>query len=119
MRAIREVIGNHLRFKRATEEDLATYNVLQRLGYSTVVFILSPLLVWTGLAMSPAVTSVFPFLVTAFGGQQSARTVHFFSATALVAFFVVHIALVCQTGFKKRMGAMITGRGAHAQEDPS
>lgn len=109
MRAAGDVVRNHLRFKRSSEEELATYNGLQRLSYTTVVFVLFPLMIWTGLAMSPAVTSVFPFLVTAFGGQQSARTIHFFAACALVLFFFVHVALVWQTGFKRRMRAMITG----------
>ena len=63
VRAIRRVVENHLRFKRPTAEDLTTYNVLQRLSYTTVVFVLAPLILWTGLAMSPAVTSVFPVLV--------------------------------------------------------
>ena len=112
LRAIWGVIGNHLRFKRSSEEELATYNILQRLSYTTVVFVLFPLMIWTGLAMSPAVTSVWPFLVTAFGGQQSARTIHFFVACALVLFSLVHVALVWQTGFASRMRAMITGRGA-------
>jgi thiosulfate reductase cytochrome b subunit len=122
-RAMRTVIGDHLRFKRSTEDDLAGYNVLQRLSYSAVVFVLSPLMIWTGLAMSPAVTSVFPFTVTAFGGQQSARTIHFFVGCALVLFLVLHVALVCQTGFRRRMRAMITGRGGEVpdatREDPS
>ena len=109
--AIGNVIRNHLRFERSSEAELATYNVLQRLSYSTVVFVLFPLIIWTGLAMSPAVTSVFPFLVTAFGGQQTARTVHFFVACSLVLFLLVHVAMVCQTGFRRRMRAMITGRG--------
>jgi thiosulfate reductase cytochrome b subunit len=117
-RAIRGVLGNHLRFKRSSEEELATYNVLQRIGYTTVVFGLFPLAIWTGLAMSPAVTSVFQFLVTALGGQQSARTVHFFVACLLVLFLLVHVALVCQTGFKSRMRAMILGRAA-ARKRPS
>ena len=108
--AICEVVGNHLRFRRSTEAELATYNILQRLGYSGVVFVLFPLAIWTGLAMSPAVTSVVPFVVTVFGGQQTARTVHFFVALALVVFLLVHIALVGQTGFKRRMRAMITGQ---------
>jgi len=112
LRAIGGVIRGHLRFERSTEEELASYNVLQRLSYTAVVFVLFPLMVWTGLAMSPAVTSVFPFVVTAFGGQQSARTIHFFVACALVLFSLGHIALVWQTGFRRRMGAMITGRGA-------
>ncbi|MBI3406513.1 MAG: cytochrome b/b6 domain-containing protein [Acidobacteria bacterium] len=109
-RAIWAVVANHLRFKRSSEKELQTYNVLQRLTYSAVIFFLFPLMIWTGLAMSPAVTSVFPFAVTAFGGQQSARTIHFFVACALVLFLIVHVALVCQTGFKSRMRAMITGR---------
>jgi thiosulfate reductase cytochrome b subunit len=110
------VIGNHLRFKRSSEDELASYNVLQRLSYSGVVFVLFPLMIWTGLAMSPAVTSVFPFMVTALGGQQTARTLHFFLACALVLFVLVHVAMVCQTGFKSRMSAMITGRGPAAKE---
>jgi thiosulfate reductase cytochrome b subunit len=114
--AIRRILGNHLRFKRATEEELATYNVLQRISYTTVVLVLSPLMLWTGLAMSPAVTSVFPFTVTAFGGQQSARTIHFFLACALVLFVLVHVAMVWQTGFTARTRAMITGRPAATKE---
>ena len=106
--AIARVIGDHLRFKRSTEDELATYNILQRLSYSTVVFVLFPLVIWTGLGMSPAATSVFPFLATSFGGQQSARTIHFFAASALVLFSIMHVVLVWQTGFKRRMRAMIT-----------
>ena len=115
-RAIWAVISNHLRFKRSRDGDLATYNVLQRLSYTSVVFVLVPLTIWTGLGMSPTATSVFPFLATAFGGQQSARTIHFFMACALVLFFVIHVALVWQTGFKARMRAMITGCGPERKE---
>ena len=109
--AIGEVIRSHLRFERSSEAELATYNVLQRLSYTTVVFVLLPLMIWTGLAMSPAVTSVFPFIVSALGGQQTARTVHFFAACSLVLFLLVHVAMVCLTGFKSRVRAMVTGRG--------
>ena len=112
LRAISGVVSNHLRFKRSSEQELASYNVLQRVSYTAVVFVFLPLMIWTGLAMSPAVTSVFPFMVTAFGGQQSARTIHFFLSCALVLFTLVHVAMVWQTGFKMRMRAMITGRGA-------
>jgi thiosulfate reductase cytochrome b subunit len=112
LRAIWGVVSNHLRFKPSSEEELASYNILQRLSYTAVVFTLLPLMIWTGLAMSPAVTSVFPFMVTAFGGQQSARTIHFFVSCALVLFALVHVAMVWQTGFKRRMRAMITGRRA-------
>ena len=113
--AVRKVIENHLRFKQPGESDLAAYNVLQRLSYTTVVFIVAPAIMWTGLAMSPAVTSVFPFMVTVVGGQQSARTLHFLAASALVLFFVVHVALVCQSGFRPRMRAMIAGRSARRE----
>jgi len=74
-----------------------------------VIFVWFPLMIWTGLAMSPAVTSVFPALVTVLGGHQCARTIHFFGAVLLVLFVVVHIAMVWRAGFWKRVGAMITG----------
>ena len=114
--AIARVVGDHLRFKRSTEDELATYNILQRLSYSSVVFILFPLMIWTGLGMSPAATSVFPFLATSVGGQQSARTIHFFVTCALVLFSIMHVALVWQTGFKRRMRAMITGQSDNEKE---
>jgi thiosulfate reductase cytochrome b subunit len=81
------------------------------LTYLVVVFVLAPLIVWTGLAMSPALTSVFPGIVTVFGGQQSARTIHFFASCLLVLFLVVHITMVCRAGFTKHLRGMITGRG--------
>jgi thiosulfate reductase cytochrome b subunit len=115
VRAIRGIVENHLRFKQPGEQDLAAYNVLQRLSYTTVIFVLAPLMMWTGLAMSPGVTSVFPFMVTVFGGQQSARTIHFFAACVLVLFFLGHVALVCQSGFRARMRAMVTGHGARKE----
>jgi len=102
--------------KRPSEEESPAYNVLQRLTYLTVVFLLFPSMIWTGLAMSPSITSVFPILVTVLGGQQSARTIHFFIAAALVLFLIVHIAMVCLAGFKNHMRAMITGRGAGGKE---
>jgi thiosulfate reductase cytochrome b subunit len=115
-KSIRRVVSNHVHLKRPAEGDFRSYNVLQRLTYLAVVFLLSPLIIITGLAMSPAVTSVFPIIVNVFGGQQSARTVHFFVAVALVLFLVVHIAMVCLAGFKNRMRAMITGHGAAGKE---
>ena len=104
------VISEHLRLKRPMEEDSLRYNILQRLAYLTVVFVFFPVMIATGLAMSPAITSVFPALVSVFGGHQSARTVHFFVALLIVLFLVVHIAMVCVAGFTARVRAMITGR---------
>jgi len=86
------------------------YNVIQRLTYLKVIFLLFPLIIWTGLAMSPAIVSVFPVLVTILGGQQSARTIHFLVAVLLVLFVLVHIAMVFLAGFKSHIRAMITGR---------
>ena len=83
---MRRVVASHLRFARPGRKEALSYNVLQRIIYLAVIFGLFPLLIWTGLAMSPALTSVFPTLVTVLGGHQSARTIHFFAAIALVLF---------------------------------
>jgi thiosulfate reductase cytochrome b subunit len=96
---------------RHFQKDLPrSYNPLQRLTYLAVVFVLFPLMIWTGLAMSPAITSVFPVLVTSLGGHQSARTIHFFCAVALVLFLFIHIAMVWRAGFVEHVRAMLTGR---------
>ena len=109
---ISRVVSNHLHLKRPTPEESLTYNVLQRVTYLAVVFVLFPLMIWTGLAMSPAVTSVVPALVTVLGGQQSARTIHFFDASFLVLFLVVHVAMVGLAGFTRQVRAMTTGHRA-------
>jgi thiosulfate reductase cytochrome b subunit len=88
---------------------LKSYSVLQRLAYLSVVFLLLPLTIWTGFAMSPALTSVVPALATLAGGRQSARTIHFFVAAALVVFLVGHVAMVAWSGFTRQVRAMITG----------
>ena len=110
--SISRIVSNHLRLKRPTEEESLTYNVIQQLAYLAVVFVLFPLIILTGLAMSPAIASVVPVLRSGFGGQQSARTIHFFVAAALVLFLCVHIAMVCVAGFSNRVRAMITGYSA-------
>jgi len=107
--SIRSVFRSHLSLQHRTPESPA-YNVLQRLAYLTVVFILFPLMIWTGFAMSPAITSVFPAIVTTLGGQQSARTLHFVAANLLLLFLAVHIAMVCLSGFATQMRDMLTGR---------
>ena len=75
-----------------------------------MIFVLFPLVIWTGLAMSPAIEGVFPPLVTVLGGRQSARTIHFLVSIFLVLFFLIHVLMVYLAGFRKRMGAMIIGR---------
>jgi thiosulfate reductase cytochrome b subunit len=83
--------------------------VLQRLTYLAVTFVLFPGIIWTGLAMSFGVTSVFPVLASALGGHQSARTLHFVLVGLLVLFLIVHVAMLCLVGFASHMRAMITG----------
>jgi thiosulfate reductase cytochrome b subunit len=100
------VIAGHLR--RSADE--SSYNVLQRLTYVAVIFVFVPLVIWTGLAMSPGVAAGFPSLVMILGGQQSARTIHFFVSIFLTVFLVVHVTMVILSGFGSRMRAMITGR---------
>jgi thiosulfate reductase cytochrome b subunit len=104
--------ARHLRLERPGETEFWSYNSLQRITYLFVIFVLFPLVIWTGLAMSPAFVSAFPATVNVLGGQQSARTLHFFVSLALVIFLLVHVVMVCLTGFKRRMRAMITGRTA-------
>jgi len=101
---------------RKPSEEQTTYNVLQRITYLTVVFALFPLMIVTGLAMSPAVTAAIPMIVEIFGGHQSARTIHFFVTNLLVLFLILHVAMVRLAGFWNRTRPMITGRGAGATE---
>jgi len=115
-RGISTVIANHLRFERPNEAQGWSYNVLQRMTYLFVIFILFPLVIWTGLAMSPAFVSAVPATVNFLGGQQSARTIHFFVSLALLIFVLVHVAMVFLAGFRSRMRAMTTGQtGKHVE----
>jgi thiosulfate reductase cytochrome b subunit len=105
-------IGQHLRFARPTAEEARSYNVLQRLTYLVVIFVLLPVIIWTGLAMSPSFVSAVPTAVNVLGGQQSARTLHFLLTAVLVLFLLVHVFMIFLSGFRNRMRAMITGRAA-------
>jgi thiosulfate reductase cytochrome b subunit len=104
--------SSHLRFKRPSEAEAWSYNLLQRISYLFVIFVLFPFVIWTGLAMSPAFVSAVPAAVNLLGGQQSARTLHFFVSLALVLFLLVHVVMIFVAGFWSRMRAMITGRAA-------
>jgi len=86
------------------------YGLVQKLTYSIVIFLALPLMLITGLTMSPAVTAGFPWLLDMFGGYQSARTIHFFGFTILVLFLLVHVSLVAVTGFRRQLRAMILGK---------
>ena len=102
-------IREHLRFRSPRGEAARRYNPLQKIAYITTIFVLLPLMLLTGLTMSPGVNAAAPFLLDVFGGRQSARTLHFISAGLIVAFIVVHVGLVIWTGFFNNMRSMITG----------
>lgn len=99
----------HLRFERPGAEEAWSYNVLQRLTYLLVIFVLFPLVIWTGLAMSFGFDAAFPLAVRLLGGHQTARSLHFLVTILLVLFLVVHVVMIFVAGFRSRMRAMITG----------
>jgi thiosulfate reductase cytochrome b subunit len=86
------------------------YNLLQRLSYLGVIFVATPLLVLTGLTMSPAIVAAAPVLLDTFGGHQSARTLHFAAFVLLLLFLVAHVVMVVRSGFRRHLRAMTIGR---------
>jgi thiosulfate reductase cytochrome b subunit len=108
--SLRSCALDHLHVKRTSGDE--RYNVLQRLSYLGTVFVVFPFTIFSGFAMSPSITSVFPWMVEFFGGHQTARTIHFFLANFLILFFVVHVTMIVLAGFVPRMMAMITGKSS-------
>lgn len=101
----RDVVNHiHMRIPRATHGP--QYGLLQKCTYAGVIFIALPLVVITGLTMSPAITAAYPFLLELFGGFQSARTLHFIASIALELFVILHVLMIIKSGFKKQMNAM-------------
>jgi thiosulfate reductase cytochrome b subunit len=113
--AVRRTIGDHLRLSRASAGDPWSYNPLQRVAYLLVLFLLVPAVIWTGLAMSPGFTAIWPGPVLTLGGRQAARTLHFALSVALTLFLLVHLGMLVLAGFTARVRAMITG---HAEARP-
>lgn len=103
-------VRDHLRFRHPRGEAAKRYNVLQKLAYLAVILVLLPLAVLMGLAQSPWLGSLFPGWVDIVGGRQSARSLHFVAAWALVAFVLVHVFQVVVTGAFNNLRSMITGR---------
>ena len=101
---------DHLRLRIRPAPGSAQYGLLQKCTYCGIVFVALPLVVLSGLAMSPAITAGYPILGSLFGGFQSARTIHFFATIVLVLFLIVHIVMVIRSGFKRQMRAMTFGR---------
>ena len=102
-------IKDHARLRFPRGEAAARYNILQKLSYIGVIFILLPLMIFTGLTMSPGMGAAWPWLLDVFGGRQSARSLHFIAAWLLVAFFVVHIGMVLLAGPVNEIRSMVSG----------
>jgi Ni/Fe-hydrogenase b-type cytochrome subunit len=102
-------IREHARLRFPTGMAALRYNVLQKASYIGVIFVLLPLVIFTGLTMSPAMNAAWPWLIDIFGGRQSARSIHFIVAWLLVVFFLVHIAMVVLAGPLNELRSMITG----------
>ncbi|PRX10920.1 UNVERIFIED_ORG: thiosulfate reductase cytochrome b subunit [Martelella mediterranea] len=113
----REIV-DHARLRFAKGEEARHYNALQKLTYLSVIFILLPLMVLTGLTMSPGIDAAFPWLPDIFGGRQSARTIHFITASLIVLFVVVHLVMVVLSGTWNNIRSMITGRYGIEQKEP-
>jgi Ni/Fe-hydrogenase b-type cytochrome subunit len=102
-------IKDHARLRFPTGEAALRYNTLQKLSYFGVIFLLLPVIILSGLAMSPGMNASWPWLIDIFGGRQSARSVHFIVAFLLVAFTIVHLVMVVLAGPMNEVRSMITG----------
>lgn len=103
-------IKDHARLRFPTGAAAKDYNILQKFAYISVIFIMLPLIIFTGLTMSPAMNAAWPWLLDLFGGRQSARSIHFLCAFGLVGFFFVHMAMVILAGPVNEVRSMITGK---------
>ena len=110
IRGIGASIVEHLKFKHPSGEAAKRYNVLQKLAYLVVIFVLLPLVILMGAAMSPRLDAALTGWVDLFGGRQSARTIHFVVAWLLVGFVAIHVFEVVITGLWNNLRSMITGR---------
>jgi thiosulfate reductase cytochrome b subunit len=109
LRKIGKSIKEHLLFRHQSGEAAKRYNVLQKLAYATILFVVAPLIVLTGLAMSPTIDTAFPWILTIFGGRQAARTIHFLACFLFVGFIIIHVVQVILTGFVNNLRSMVTG----------
>jgi thiosulfate reductase cytochrome b subunit len=103
-------IVQHARLRFPQGDEARHYNILQKLTYLMVIFVLLPLVVLAGMTMSPGLDAAFPELLSLFGGRQSARSIHFLAATGIVLFVIVHVVMVLVSGVWNNLRSMITGR---------
>ncbi|MCS6288061.1 MAG: cytochrome b/b6 domain-containing protein [Nitrospira sp.] len=109
LKHIPQAVKDHLRLRHPMGNEAKRYNVLQKLAYIGVLFGLAPLIVLTGLTMSPTIDTALPWLLTIFGGRQAARTIHFIACFSFIGFIVIHVAQVMLTGFLNNIRSMVTG----------
>lgn len=104
-----EDVRDHLAFRFHDRDDPGRYNTLQKWSYVLVVFGALPLVILTGLAISPGMDAAWPWLLDLFGGRQSARSLHFIAMAAIALFTAVHLALVILAGVRNELRSMLTG----------
>ncbi|WP_309663692.1 cytochrome b/b6 domain-containing protein [Tabrizicola sp.] len=106
LRALPRDVADHARLRF---HHTARYNVLQKLAYASVLFLALPLMIATGLSMSPGFNAIAPWLLELFGGRQTARTIHFLTMVALIGFFAVHMLMIVAAGPINEIRSIITG----------
>jgi thiosulfate reductase cytochrome b subunit len=109
LRGIGKAVKDHIVLRHPKGEEAKRYNVLQKLAYVVILFVVAPVIVLTGLTMSPTIDTAFPWLLTMFGGRQAARTIHFIACFTFVGFIVIHVVEVILTGFFNNIRSMVTG----------
>jgi len=115
---LHEVV-THAQLKFPKGEEARRYNVIQKFTYLAVIAVILPLMVLTGLSMSPGFNATVPWLIDLFGGRQGARSIHFITMGLVVAFIVVHVVLVIVSGLWNNLRSMITGKYAIEVEAPA
>ncbi|MFL6602428.1 MAG: cytochrome b/b6 domain-containing protein [Steroidobacteraceae bacterium] len=103
-------LWNHLRLQFPVGTAARHYNTLQKLAYLAVIFVLAPMMLLTGLTLSPGIDAAAPWLLDLLGGRQSARTLHFLTAMLIVLFIAVHLVMVVLAGPLNELRSMVTGR---------
>lgn len=117
LRHLWQEIVDHARLRFAKGDEARRYNALQKITYLLVIVVLLPLMLLTGLTLSPALDAAFPILPDLFGGRPTARTLHFITATLLVLFVLVHVVMVLVSGLWNNLRSMITGQYAIEHEE--
>lgn len=103
-------LKHHLAFRFHDPRDPRAYNLFQKLSYALILFVALPLAILTGIALSPGMNAAWPWVLEILGGRQSARSIHFITASVLALFTIVHLVLVILAGAGNEVRSMITGR---------